>query len=37
MLGTRRSANLRDLLLGSTAERVLREAEGSLLAIRGPG
>jgi nucleotide-binding universal stress UspA family protein len=36
VLGTRGRANLRDALLGSTAERVLRDAESSILAVRPP-
>ncbi len=34
VLGTRGKTNLRDVLLGSTAERVLRDAPASILAIR---
>lgn len=34
VLGTRGRTNLRDILLGSTAERVLREAPCSVLAVR---
>jgi nucleotide-binding universal stress UspA family protein len=39
VLGTRGRTNLRDLLLGSTAERVVRDAPCSILAVRpdGPG
>jgi universal stress protein E len=34
VLGTRGKTNIRDVLLGSTAEKVLRQATGSVLAIR---
>ncbi|MDX2131934.1 MAG: universal stress protein [Planctomycetota bacterium] len=34
VLGTRGRTNLRDVLLGSTAERVVREAPTSILAVR---
>jgi universal stress protein E len=34
VLGTRGRTNLRDLLLGSTAERVVRDADCAILAIR---
>ncbi len=34
VLGTRGSTNVRDLLLGSTAERVIREAPCSMLVVR---
>jgi nucleotide-binding universal stress UspA family protein len=37
VLGTRGRTNLRDLLLGSTAERVLRDAPCSILAVRPEG
>jgi nucleotide-binding universal stress UspA family protein len=33
-LGTRGRTNLRDVLLGSTAERVIRSAGRSVLAVR---
>lgn len=36
VLGTRGQTNLRDVLLGSTAERVLRSAPCSILAIKPP-
>lgn len=36
-LGTRGKTNLRDVLLGSTAERVLRQAHCSILAVRPIG
>ncbi len=36
VLGTRSRASLRDMLLGSTAERVLRETSRSVFAVRGP-
>jgi len=37
VLGTRGRTNLRDILLGSTAERVLRESPCSILAIKPAG
>jgi nucleotide-binding universal stress UspA family protein len=37
VLGTRGRTNLRDLLLGSTAERVVRDAPCSILAVRPEG
>jgi nucleotide-binding universal stress UspA family protein len=37
VLGTRGRTNLRDLLIGSTAERVLRDAACSILAVRPEG
>jgi universal stress protein E len=37
VLGTRGRTNLRDVLLGSTAEKVLQEARCSLLAVRPAG
>ena len=37
VLGTRGRSNLRDILLGSTAERVLRESPCSILAIKPEG
>ncbi len=37
VLGTRGQTNLRDVLLGSTAERVLRSAPCSILAVKPPG
>lgn len=36
VLGTRGRSNLRDTLLGSTAERVLRDSRSSILAVRPP-
>lgn len=35
VLGTRGRSNLRDLMLGSTAEKVLAESRSSVLAVRG--
>ena len=37
VLGTRGRTNLRDVLLGSTAERVVRDAPCSILAVRPEG
>jgi len=37
VLGTRGRTNLRDLLLGSTAERVLRDTQCSILAVKPRG
>jgi len=34
VIGTRGRANLRDLLLGSTAEKLLRELNTSVLAVK---
>jgi nucleotide-binding universal stress UspA family protein len=37
VLGTRGRTNLRDMLLGSTAERVVRDAPCSILAVKPEG
>jgi nucleotide-binding universal stress UspA family protein len=37
VLGTRGKTNLRDILLGSTAERVLAESRCSVLAVKPAG
>lgn len=36
VLGTRGRTNIRDVLLGSTAEKALRDSTGSVLAVRHP-